>query len=241
MAAGLSVDSAREEVVTVRICRPPDNAFSTDMCHDLSELLMRPPHGAHLVVLEGSEGVFCRGRERAADTKGAAATVDALRQVTQSLRDSSLVTIAKVNGDAAGFGVGLAALCDVAVASSRSRFWFPEITHGFAPSLVLSWLPRVVGRRQAFWLAATGSVLSAGEAEQLGLVNVVTTSDNLDATTSSMVESLLSSPPRVHSDIKRDLRDFEQASAGTAGLMAIDRLLISTLTGLEDGAQGTRR
>lgn len=235
MAAGLSVDGAGEEMLTVRICRPPDNAFSTDMCHDLSELLMRPPEGAHLLVLEGSEGVFCRGREGAADIQGAAATVDALRQATQSLRHTSLVTIAKVNGDAAGFGVGLAALCDVGVASSQSRFWFPEITHDLAPSLVLSWLPRVVGRRQAFWLAATGSVLGAEEAKQLGLVNVVASSDDLEAITTSMVETLLSHSRRVHADVKRDLRDFEQASVGTAALMAIDRLLISTLTGLENG------
>ncbi|MHB1501254.1 MAG: enoyl-CoA hydratase/isomerase family protein [Candidatus Dormibacteria bacterium] len=241
MAAGLSVDTTGEGVVTVRICRPPDNAFSTDMCHDLSELLMQPPGGAHLVVLQGSDGVFCRGREGAADTKGAAAMVDALSQVTQSLRDTSLVTIAKVDGDAAGFGVGLAALCDVALASVRSRFWFPEITHGLAPSLVLSWLPRVVGRRQAFWLSATGAVLGAEQAKQLGLLNVVANSDDLEAVTSSTIETLLRESPQVHADIKRDLRDFEQASIGTASLMAIDRLLISTITGLEEGTEAASR
>lgn len=241
MAAGLSIDRANEGVLTVQICRPPDNAFSMGMCHELSEVLAHPPDGAHVVVLQGSEGVFCRGREGVTDIKAAAATVGALSQVAQSLRDTSLVTIAKVNGDAAGFGVGLAALCDVALASARSQFWFPEISHGLAPSLVLSWLPRVVGRRQAFWLSATGAVLGAAEAKQLGLVNDVTTSDDLDAVTSSMVETLLSKSPRVHADIKRDLRDFEEASIGTVSLMARDRLLLSTLTGLDEGTQVASR
>ena len=38
----------------------------------------------------------------------------------------------------------------------RRRFYFPEVGIGLAPALVLAWLPRLIGERQAFWLTATG-------------------------------------------------------------------------------------
>lgn len=231
MGAELRLDRTAE-VITVSIARPPENAFTADMCSELSRLLMHPPDGCRLVVLRGEDGVFCRGRDGAPSPQEAAATIDALTEVTRSLRDTSLVTVAEVAGDAAGFGVGLAALCDVTAASSTSRFWFPEVHHELAPSLVLSWLPRLVGRRQAFWLTATGAVLAADEAQRLGLVNFVTETEHLDQLVAEVVQTLLKPPARVHAEIKRDLRDFDEAGASTASRMATDRLLLSTVTSL---------
>ena len=95
------------------------------------------------------------------------------RRTAPALRTSPLVTIAEVHGDAAGFGVGLIAACDVAVAVSDAHFWFPEVGIDLAPALVLAWLPRVVGERQAFWLTATGERVAAARAQELGLVNEV--------------------------------------------------------------------
>ena len=65
----------------------------------------------------------------------------------QALRSSPLVTIAEIHGDAAGFGVGLIAACDVAIAVSDAHFSFPEVGINLAPALVLAWLPRVVDER----------------------------------------------------------------------------------------------
>ncbi|HVD04172.1 MAG TPA: enoyl-CoA hydratase/isomerase family protein [Candidatus Dormibacteraeota bacterium] len=230
MAGGLEIRQD-DEVVVVTLDRPPDNAFTVDMCRTLSELLESPPAGARLIRLRGSHGVFCRGRDRSANgTEAALATVDALASATRGLSETSLVTVAEVDGDAAGFGVGLVAQCDVSVATSGSRFWFPEVTHGLAPALVLSWLPRVVGRRDAFWLTATGGQLMAVDAQRIGLLNFVEASDGLATRVNAVIASLLQYSAEVHAEIKRDLRDFDEVGQAAAYRMARDRLLLASVT-----------
>jgi enoyl-CoA hydratase/carnithine racemase len=83
------------------------------------------------------------------------------------------VSVCEVQGDAAGFGVGLLAACDVAVAASSAEFWFPELEAGLAPTVVLSWLPRLLGPKQAFEMVASGRRVGAAEAKALGLVTEV--------------------------------------------------------------------
>ncbi len=228
MGTGLRLSHDGPEVVTVVVCRPPDNFFSAAMCFELTELLLRPEDGQHVLRLRGQEGVFCRGRDRNHRGSAEARTVvAALTALVRALHETNLVTVAEVDGDAAGFGVGLAALCDVTIASERARFWFPEVTHGLAPALVLSWLPQVVGRRQAFWLTATGSVLDAEAAKQLGLVNAVCPSDSLEPAGDQVLASILRYPHPVHAEIKRDLRDFEGLGSRARDEMARDRLLLS--------------
>ncbi|MGH7610441.1 MAG: enoyl-CoA hydratase/isomerase family protein [Candidatus Dormibacteria bacterium] len=236
MGAGLEISQDAQGVVLARIVRPPDNSFTTAMCSELAELLQTPPPGARILHLRGEGQVFCRGREPSQDGVAAAlATVGALTEVTRLLAESSLVTVAEVSGEAAGFGVGLVAQCDLAVASSQARFWFPEVTYGLAPALVLSWLPQLVGRRQAFWLTASGTHIEAAEARRLGLVTEVVEPDELSSRTQAMIAALLRYPAPVQLEIKRDLRDFAQAGAGMAYDMARDRLVIAALA---DGGPG---
>ncbi len=234
MGIGVRVVQESPEVVSVEMSRPPDNSFTVEMCTALSELLAAPPPGAHVLRLRGEAGVFCRGRDRSTVGRQAAqATVDALTAVNRGLAETDLVTIAEVDGDAAGFGVGLACLCDVTVASERARFWFPEVAHGLAPALVLSWLPQVVGRRHAFWLTATGATLDAHSARDLGLVNLVCGPDRLPSLVDEVITGLLRHSGSVHAEIKRDLRDFDGLDSGAVAQMAMDRLLLSTVSQAE--------
>ena len=155
--------------------------------------------------------------------------MEALTEATRLLSMTTLVTVAEVDGEAAGFGVGLVAQCDVAVASESSRFWFPEVTYGLAPALVLSWLPRLVGRRDAFWLTATGTVLSATEAQQLGLINFIAGPGALRSRVDEVLSQLLQFAAEVHQEIKRDLRDFAQVDQATTYRIARDRLLLTSV------------
>src|ERR1700710_1004749 len=142
-------------VLEVVIDRPPDNLLTVGLCAELTELLLSPPPGAHVLRLRAAGEVFCLGRERAGSTPGELrAESRTLAGLHRALRDTPLVTIAEVHGDAAGFGVGVLAACDVAVAFSGASLWFPEVGIDLAPALVLAWLPRIVGERQAVWLSA---------------------------------------------------------------------------------------
>jgi methylglutaconyl-CoA hydratase len=96
--------------------------------------------------------------------------------------------------------------------------------------LVLAWLPRVVGRREAFWLTATAEPLGAVRAAELGLLNeVVDDRDALLKRVDEMVAELCSRSPRVHGDIKDMLRVFGDLGDEQALEVSIDRLVVGSL------------
>jgi enoyl-CoA hydratase/carnithine racemase len=163
-------------------------------------------------------------------------TPDGIYAMTQELADlntalinSKLIVVAQVSGDAAGFGVGLAALADVSIASAGARFWFPEAEAGLAPALVLTWLPAAIGRRLAFWLTATGQPLNAEQAQRDGLINQAVSPERLPAATSEAIELLLRPPSKVSAEIKRDLAAFAALGISEASGHAVDRLVLRSL------------
>lgn len=218
-------------VLTVRLDSPGGNLMTMDMCDALAGVLTNPPDGVHVLVLSSAGDSFCLGRERTAATPDDLPTeVRRLIAVNEALAATPLVTVARVHGDAAGFGVGLAALCDVAVATRAARLSFPEVRINLAPALVLAWLPHMVGRRAAFWLTASGAPVSGEEAVSIGLLNeVVEDVDALDAAVTAKVEALLAGEPRVHNGIKSMLRSVESLSVPQAYELAADRLVLGSL------------
>jgi methylglutaconyl-CoA hydratase len=181
------------------------NLFTVEMCDELSRWLLSPPGGAHVLRLRTAGDAFCLGRERSA--VGAAALhaeTAALIRLNRAIAASDLITVAEVQGDAAGYGVGLAAICDISVAAPSARFWFPEVEIGLAPSIVLAWLAPTIGRKQALLLTATAKPIDARRAAELDLITEVASSDGeLAAAASAHVEALRSHSPAVHADIKR--------------------------------------
>lgn len=218
-------------VLQVRIDAPPDNLFSPEMARQLAMLLERPPAGAHVLRLSAEGEHFCLGRapfregvdELQADVQG-------LVELNRALVDSPLVTVAEVQGDAAGFGAGIVALSDVAVASPDARLSFPEVDAGFAPALVLSWLVPMVGRQAAFWLTATGEPISAAEGRSRGLLALVADDrQSLSATVARTVDLLVSKPAGVHREIKRLMRFYATVPEGPRSEAAADRLSLGAL------------
>lgn len=216
-------------VIRARISRPPDNLFTLGMCRELTELLLHPPAEARILLLTSLGPNFCLGRERTAMSPQEVYEITrALADLNAALATSRLGVVAHVPGDAAGFGVGLVGLADVAIASATARFWFPEAEAGLAPALVLTWLSSVLGRRLAFWLTATGEPLDASRAETLGLINRALPPDRLQAGVSEAIARLLRHPPDVCADIKRDLLTFA-APLGEVPQQAVERLALRSL------------
>jgi len=229
---GLSVE---RDGATIRVAidRPPGNLFTSEMCAQLAGLLETPPDGVHVVRVTGSNGVFCLGRERpGANVEDLRPEVAALVRLNTALSSTRLVTVAEVTGDAAGFGVGIAALSDVALCSLDAQFSFPEIAIGLAPSLVLAWLERLVGRRTAFWLTATGEKFGAERAVALGIVNEATGPGALARRVDDVVAAISARPAHVHAEIKEMLRLFAGMQPADVVSVATDRLILGSLARL---------
>lgn len=218
-------------VIRAHIDAGPGNLFTPEMTLELAALLQTPPEHAHVVHLSASGPEFCMGRAPFRPGVGPLLEdVDALVALVDALQRTSVVTVAEVAGDAAGFGVGLVALSDVAVAAPGVHLSFPEVDAGFAPALVLTWLGDVVGRRRAFWLAATGVRVPAGEACEMGLLtHVVDDAASLSAAASSIVDQLCAKAPHVHAQIKELVRLYASVPEDQRGGIASDRLALGAL------------
>ena len=229
--AELEVSAVTDGVVFAELDRPPGNLWTVGLCRELASLLMSPPDGAHVLRLRSRGEAFCLGREREGSTPGELREeAQVLVSVQRALRRTRLVTVAEVQGDAAGFGVGVLAACDVAIATADARFSFPEVGIGLAPALVLAWLPRIVGERQAFWLTATGEAIPAARALELGLLNaVVASAEELRTEVDRHVALLRVADPRVHAEIRDMLRAFAPLGHDEALDMSIDRLVVGSL------------
>ena len=229
MINGLNV-SQDGALLRVELENGPGNEFTEEMCLGLTDVLMNPPASASLVVLTAVGEVFCTGRDRSARLPGEMrAMASALAEANVALLATRLTVVTRVDGDAAGFGVGLVALADVAIVAEGSRFWFPEVRDGLSPALVLAWLPYVVGRRRAFWMAASGEEIDAVEACRIGLANEVVPSQLMDERTKSIVKSLMLAPSSVCAQIKSDLPSQERLAIIAESRAAADRLVLRTL------------
>jgi methylglutaconyl-CoA hydratase len=236
--AGLSISPVADGVIVAELDRGPDNLWTLADLRELVAVLENPPEGAHVLRVRSVGEAFCLGRERGGTStapgvvRGEAETLVA---VTRAFRHTRLVTVAEVQGDAAGFGVGVLAACDVAVAVADAKFYFPEVAIGLAPALVLAWLPRKIGERQAFWLTATGEKITAARAAELGLLNgVVGSAEELRKDVDDRAALLRARSPRVHADIRDMLRAFGAVGDDQALDMSIDRLVVGSLRRGED-------
>ncbi|HLO34635.1 MAG TPA: enoyl-CoA hydratase-related protein [Candidatus Deferrimicrobium sp.] len=95
-------------------------------------------------------------------------------RVAQRLAGLPMSTIAAIEGSALGGGLELALCCDLRIASERAQLGLPEVRLAVTPSTGgTQRLPRIVGVARAKELLLTGRILSAAEAERIGLVNEV--------------------------------------------------------------------
>ena len=117
-------------------------------------------------------------------------------------------TIAKVNSVAVGAGCNLALGCDLIVASDEARFSEIFARRGLSIDFGGSWLvPRLIGLHKAKELALFADIISAKEAEAMGLVNRVVPAGQLDAFVADWAHRLAQGPPIALAQTKRLLND----------------------------------
>ncbi|MGK0467753.1 short-chain-enoyl-CoA hydratase [Clostridium sp.] len=101
--------------------------------------------------------------------------------------------IAAVNGFALGGGCELAMSCDIRIASEKAKLGLPEVSLGITPGFSGTLrLPRLVGIAKAKELIYTGNIISAEDAEKIGLVNKVVPQEELMSITLNLANKIAS-------------------------------------------------
>ena len=149
-----------------------------------------------IVITGAGTKAFCAG----ADLQAAHAfTTDYsephghLAQLLRRARASKLPLVARVNGACMAGGMGLLAMCDLAVAATDAVFGLPEVKVGVFPAQVLTVLQHLIPRRKLVEMCLTGEPLTAAEALDCGLVNHV--ADDLDGKLDWLLGRLLETSP----------------------------------------------
>lgn len=152
-----------------------------------------------VVLLEGSEGVFCRGMDLAMLAKLQAGTerrsdlspeLEEFAACLRRIRYAGKPVIAVVDGEALAGGVGIASACDLVVATTNSTFGLSELPFGLVPAIVMPLLfERMPAQKMRLW-ALAGGTHSAAEAQETGLVDVVVEPQQLANTISCWVRRL---------------------------------------------------
>lgn len=203
-------------IVTVTLNKPEKkNAVDPTQWTEMARIwddIARNPRRDRAVVVTGAGGDFCSGADLWLDPgEEPPHQITAMRNVSaaiQGLHDLPQPTIAKVPGVAAGAGCSLALACDLVVAGDKARFAeiFPK--RGLAVDGGSSWfLPRMIGLHRAKELAFFGDIISAADAEGMGLVNRVVPDAELDAFVQDWASRLASGPPIALGLTKRMLNE----------------------------------
>ena len=206
--------------------RGDQNLFSGEMIDALSDAVEEAARdGLRFVRIRARGSVFCVGRDRAGATplelRDEAARIV---RVNDTLRTTPLTVVAEVQGDAAGFGAGLVASADIAVAAESARFWFPEILGGLAPTIVISWLSKSIPYKVAFDMVTSGEPIGAREAERLGLVTAVEPMERLEASVDERLERLAGASAGAIREIKQFFvrtRGLDPAASSAAAIEAL--------------------
>jgi len=172
---------------------------------------------ARVVVLRGAGGHFCAGGDlngmrntpppRADGTDPELARYRLFGDVLRRLNRLPQAVIAVVEGTCVGGGFGMTACADLVIAGHGARFGLPEPRHGFIPSQIIPFLVRRLGEGPVRRIAVSASVIDAHEAHRLGVVDVLVTDAEVEATLARQIDHLLRAAPAAVAAVKRLVLD----------------------------------
>jgi len=235
-------------VATVTLNRPEvHNAFNALVIAELTlafeQLAARDD--IHVIVLAGNGPSFCAGADvnwmrDSLDYSTEDNIADALRMsdMFATIRDTQQAVVGRVHGAALGGGMGLVAVCDIAISAADARFGFTEARLGIVPAVISRFVVPKIGESWARALFLTAERFDAARAERIGIIHNVAAPEMLDDAVASVLSSLQACGPQA-------IRTVKTLVAGLAELSQAEQrqftaqTIAQTRTG-DEGQEGLR-
>ncbi len=199
--------SHQDKIATITMSRPEvHNAFNKQLILDLMAAFndLATDMQLHAVILTGEGPSFSAGADLKMMKESAVFTQeqnveDALRlaELFDTINNFPCPVVARVNGTAMGGGLGLIAVCDIVIAVEGARLAFSEVKLGIAPAVISPYVVRKIGETYTRVLFVTGERFTTTYAQQIGLVHMIATPEDLDTVVSKTVSELLSGGPQA--------------------------------------------
>jgi enoyl-CoA hydratase/carnithine racemase len=200
--------SSDGDVATVAIANPGHlNAITVAMWGQLAECFhqISARHELRVVVVRGAPGAFAAGadiaefkRERMTRDQVRHYHEEMIRPALQSIAHCPIPVVAAIDGPCVGGGLEIASVCDIRLATERSRFGIPILRLGFplAPSEAAG-LVSLVGKSVALEILLEGRIMEAAEAYDKGLVNRVIPTSIFDDELAATVQRIAGGAPHA--------------------------------------------
>jgi len=144
--------------------------------------------------------------------------------------------VARVNGHCLAGGMGLMLSCDIAYASAGAKFGTPEVNVGLFPMMIGALIFRNAGRKKALEMIYTARLLSAAQAEQMGLITRAVPPDELDRVVDESLTDIATKAPLAVEMGRKALAEVEDMPLSQALDLLCDRL--ADVASTEDAVEG---
>ena len=228
----------KDKILTVSFNRPESlNAINADLHTELSRIFadIAQDQDTEVVVLTGKGRAFCAGGDIKWFQEMTSQQLDALfveaRKIIIDMLEVEQPIIAAVNGPATGLGATLALFSDVIFAAENAKIGDPHVRVGVVAgdggAVIWPWL---IGAARAKEFLMTGDIITAAEAERIGLINRVVPADQLMATALGFATRLATGPTKAirwtKVSVNKILRDTANLVLDTS--LALEKHCFST-------------
>jgi methylglutaconyl-CoA hydratase len=215
------------------------NAFNDELITGLKQAFetLSADSDLRVIVLSGHGKAFCAGADLNWMRAMSGYNWDQNRADAQKLADMlwtlyqcPVPVVGRINGDCYAGGLGLAAICDVLVASDNVTFCLSEARLGLLPATISPYVLRALGEQASRRYMVTAERFSAAKAHELGFVHELCAAESLDAKVAELVSTLAANLVRdvaespineaLRAETARRIADVRASDEGKEGVQS---------------------
>jgi len=239
--------SIEHGAATVTLNRPEvRNAFNETVIGELNQVFQElgQMDQVRAIVLASTGPAFCAGADLNWMKKMAGyspeenlADAEQLAEMLYQIYSCTKPVIAKIQGDCYAGGMGLAAVCDIAVAVDSASFCLSEVKLGLVPATISPYVIKAMGANAARRYFITAEKFSALEAHRIGFIHEAVAPGALDMTVDRIVKAILDNGPNAVAATKWLVEDVTGAEIEEE-LLAYTAECIAEIRSSEEGREG---